>query len=471
MAEPFPDVDPDQGQWQTEMAEKCVCLCPPPNLRFGFSIRTRVFDPGTGHAGDFSDWTEYSFGEINEWLGKFFPESNTDPDAGGSETQTRMRIEISRNGRAGLLRYRQIFGTEVNGPPGSPPQTIWEYGELQTIEIPDGSTETVSYDFDYVPCNIGQVSIVVGAPGGGGLDVGFLAERQAAFLRKKGFLRYKDQTEIHVYRRETVVAGEFPGCPATHIPARDYSGTQEFSGVDPVPANNYLADPAGSFSTTLSADLVEDDYASKPYLFPLVGEEFGQVTYPSVIEKNQTLRYRCAGHPAVKFLNLALSSEYTTDAMVSAVDNALELQLTNNFNVSLPDPRLVHRQWQPADGVHYERVRTTKYAGGVGFFDSVLGDQIVNVLSTSYYVVRGLEGGDQAEHTLTTVTSIAQVTPDPDGGSTGEESAVMALSPWEGSQYDNTDVTISKVTCKPNQFLCIFTPFVEDPAMLALGYD
>lgn len=476
MPNPFPSADPMQGSWTMEMA-KCVCLCNAPNLRFGFSQRTRVYDSGTGHSTEFSSWSDYEFGGVNQWIGNLYQELNTDPDNGGQETQVRMQIEIDRNGRAGVLRLRQIFAEDVGD---TDPQTVLSFGELQTITIA-ATTGIIVHDLAFVPCNIGQMSVMVGPPGGGSLHAGFSAQRQAGYLKKKGFLRYKNQTEIAIYRAETVIAGGSPGCPADELEPRNYSGLQEFQAILPTSENGYLADTSGIYVNSLSPDLVEDNYASKPYLSPLDANTFGVSVYPSENEKQTSEKYMCSGNEETKFLNLALSSLYATEVLIDSVDNAIDLQLANGSNGGQDpeDPRVVHRHWKPLDGVHYERLRTTQFAGGIGGFDSMLGSkgEVITLTSICHFTKRGLgAGGGAAESTLTTSLAL-QASDDDLVGLAGRmagiptDSSPPLASPWEGDEYDNSDVILTKVTCKPNQLLCIYVPFVEDPAVLDLGYD
>lgn len=471
-SQPFLEKDPAAGGTFANSVDACVCACPAPTLRFGFSSRTRVYNADTGHAGPFSEWSDYTFGAIGEWLGSEFPASNSNPDDGGSETQVRVQIEVG-SGRAAVIRYRQIFAEDI----GTPAETLLSFGELQTLEIPAGFIGGTT-DFSFVPCEIGQTSFMVGGPGGGSLDAGFIPERQVAFLRKKGFRQYVgDSPDVVIFRKENVLSGGSPGCEELDLDPRVYSGSQEFEPVAPVPENGYLADPAGLYVNGLSPDLKEDHHATTPYLLPNESTNFGDVTYPTDNRKLMVETFQCGGSSEEKTLSLELLDEYTTEDMVAAVDIALNTQLDNETNISPADSRIVHRQWLCPQNVHYERVRTTKFSCGVGGVDTVLGgpNQIVVLTSTAHVFKRSLTSGSVSESMLSTSTIVqADDTPIAITGRAPvppDEPNSPLDSPWEDTVNDASEILITQVTCKPNQLLCNLVPIAEDPAILALGFD
>lgn len=473
----FPDIDPEEGSW-TQVVPKCPCTCPLPLLRFGFSTRIRVFDPDTGQPTEFTPWSEYTYSEYGgPWIGAFFTAENSDPSNGGSETQVRAQVEVQGNGVAALVRYRQIFGAESES---TPPETVFSFGGLQSIDIADGFEGTASVDFVFVPCAVGQFSFMAGGPGGASLDAGMGLQRQAVYLRKKGFRQYQnDSGAIVIYRKEQVTDGGSPGCPLNvpPLPPREYSGNQEFQPIEPTIDNQYTLDPAGLYTNSLSADLQEDKHATTPYLLPNNSTNFGKVTYPTDNRKLMVAPFRCGTASEEKTLALELVEEYPTEELVDAVDSSLHAQLTNDVFPTLPDQRIVHRQWLCPEGVHYERVRTTQYSGSIGGFDTVLGGrgQVVILSSISYVAKRSLLTGNISESTITTNFGL-QANDDylvANGRvATGLPDPIPPLpSPWEDPINDNTEILITKVTCKPNQLLCILVPVSEDPAIGALGFD
>jgi len=474
--QPFLQTDPNIGGTFEAVADACANACPNSVLiRIGFSTRIRVFD-GTG-AGPFSEWSDYTFGTSGEWLGGAYTAFNSDPAQGGAEQQVRVKIEIDNTkGGPCVLRYRQIFEENTDTTPS---YTVSTFGEVQTIEIP-ATEPTFTTDFYFLPCSVGQQSSMVGGPGGGGVDLGFGFERQAAYLRKKGFRQYtKDSPAVVIYRRESVISGGSLGCTPT-IPPKIYNGTQSFDEVPPTPANQYVGDPAGEYNDNLSNDLRKDHYASTPYLEINKSLTFGEITFPGDTGNTRlmTEKFICRGDPKEKTLYTELVNVYETDTLKSAVEDALGLQLVNGVSGHVPKNTIVHRQWLCKQEVHYERVRTTKYAGNTGPFNTVLGGpgQTVVLTTITEYTKRKLVTGDVVGGFSLSNNTLIQAD-DANiifGGrpSTEPDEPFPPLeSPWENSENDDTEVVITSVKCKPNQLLCISIPTVEDPAVAALGYD
>lgn len=455
------------GVWDISTAN--CCGCPNPPLSIGFSSRTRVgTDP-------FGDWTDYDFG-AGEYVSGLYPESNTDPSNGGAETQTRARFIVNGNGVAGVVRFRQLFSEDVGSPT---PQTIITPGETQVINVP-ADNSTITTDFAYVPCSIGQTSVLVGGPGGG-VGGSFSAIRQTASLTKKGFRQYvSDSPAIKIYRQE-VATGSDPGCPLNLPVARapkSYSGSQIFDAVAATPANNYLADPAGSYVNSLSSDLLAAHYATVPYLQSGESVEFGVISNPDNVTRKMQEIYQCRG-PVAKILQLALVNEYPTAAMVTAVNDALASQISNNAPLAPVDIRIVHRQWLSPMEVHYDRVQTSEIVAAPGPFNQVLGGpgQIVILNAVAHLAIRPLDPGSPVAETTKAFAVKIQASDDNLVATAGRPAVdptdpiTPTPFPWEAEEFNNTEVLITKVTVKPNSMLSVFQPVIEDPSVIDIGVD
>lgn len=455
------------GAWTRTLDGSCVCACPAPTLALTFSTRTRVFDSGAGASGPFGDWSAYGPGGIGTFVA-----INTDPDSGGAETQVRVRIVVAGNGRAGVVRYRQLFAEDSGSGPGA--HTVITPGALQTLMVPGGGA---TVDFTFAPCAIGQSSILSGPPGGGtvgGVELLNLV-RQSAYLRKHGWQDYTGDASVKIYREELVNAGGDPGCGGGR-PARTYSGHQVFEAVAADPSNNYTADPTGQYVSTLSDDLAEDRHASTRFDQPSTTVEFGTVTHPDPTSKLMVEEYACGAGTVSKSLELVLASEYPTADLQAAVAAALAAQVTHGVSVAPQDPRVVHREWLSPCEVHCERVHTHQVSGSAGPFDAVLGGpgQTLTVTLSCEVVTRGLDPGAATATSTLNLSARVQASGALLVGPAGRTAVApdLPIDPLEDLwSVPQTEVLIRQVRIKPHKLLAVAMPYVEDPAVIGVGVD
>lgn len=465
------------GRWAIRMAELCQCVCPPPAIRVGYSQRINVGD-------GFSDWEAYVYDTVG--TGVAF---NTDISLGGEEVQVRARIEITGNGREGVVRYRQVTSHDEGS--GFDLNTVYAVGVVQNILIPPTS-DVLIVDYEFVACAVGETAIIVGAPARLSGSIGGF--RQKAFLKKRGFHQYTSNSPaaVQVYRKETVSGASDPGCalpPPKGRVSRTYSGLQEYNPVAGSAINDWIDDPAGVYNSTLSSNLVDDKHASTPFEKPDQTVDFGVVTYPSPTVKEMIENFDCSG-PVAKLLQLTLTNLYATSDLTGAVDAALDAQaaLGYSFNLSESDvlPVSVHRQFLSVGEVRYERVRTTQISAGValgdtGVFIGAGGDFLVTLTCEVVRQTLSPGGGPAAVSTMTFHAKLIGNTgigptgaggrpahgPDP---ALGEEVIPPLDNPWEATDFDDSQVYIRNLKIKPHSM--ISGPiFVEDTSVIDEGYD
>lgn len=451
------------GTWP-ETSDKCPCECPLAPVEVGYSERV---DVGSG----FGDWSDYDFTNI-------LVASNSDPSMGGAETQVRVKIRITCNGVAAVVRFRQVNSFEDDFG-----KTVFTVGTLQVIAVDLSGVQEVLFDF--VPCAIGESAVLVGAPGRA--NVSLQGKTQIASLKRVGFLAYVSEAGIpKIYKQEEVVFGGDPGCIPDSRPPRDYSGSQVFS-TTAAEAPFWIADPAGLYTSTLSDDLIEDNYASKPFGTVAEPDTFGAVTLRET-EKDMIENFRCSGVALEKILNLGLSISYLSSEMVLAVDDALSTLegLDGTIPVEVGDQVAMHRYFLSPGETVYNRIHTTSIRaaalgidGGEIFSVFANPDGPVNVTVTCTFDVRPFDGTDPAETTETFTARLYGInnladffgrpalTPE----DAGFPDVPPLVNPWGGLGTQQTEVIVKNVKAKPHSLICHKLLFSEPESVIAEGVD
>lgn len=452
------------GEWG-KVSNKCPCECPLPTVEVGYSERV---DTGSG----FGPWSDYDF--TNRAVAS---------KSGDDETQVRARIRITKNGLPAVVRFRQLNSHEDDEP-----KTIFTLGVTQVISVPNDDSGILEFDYEFIPCADGEAAVLIGAPG---RAVVYIAGKtQTASLHASGFLTYTSGFGNPViYRSEEVLFGGDPGCIMDDRPSRDYFGSQVFSPIA-AEAPFWIADPGGLYVSTLSPDLVEDNYASKPFGSALYPDTFGVVEYRET-EKDSIERYTCGTVKLEKILNLGLSDLYPIPELQTAVNEALTTQEGLEYTVevgstgSLLRQAAMHRYLLSPGNTYYDRIHTSSIRArsdpiDVDTFEGVLVDDTaaLDITVTCLSTVRHFDGTDPEESTMTFSARLygdrglagvwcrPGATPD----DVGRPDVPPSVNPW-GSLGSDTEVIVKSVKAKPNNLICHALLFAEPESVLAEGVD
>jgi hypothetical protein len=141
----------------------------------------------------------------------------------------------------------------------------------------------------------------------GALESG--AACKGGYAHRYGFVEYGQPTageHPRLYRTETA-GGSFPGCPAQDLPAKSYSGQQQYNGT--------------SLSRSFSQDVLDSRRYSRP---TPIHEEFldpGEII--STTQRRWRREVQCGENTLEDLQTLTLSNEFTVEALQALVDAEL----------------------------------------------------------------------------------------------------------------------------------------------------